>query len=259
MTTCIIADDEAHLARYLQDQLAKAWPELRVLATAANGVEAAAAITQHNPDIAFLDIQMPGLTGIEVAQGIEGATRVVFVTAYDEYAVAAFDAGAADYILKPVNAERLQKTTERVKKALADNSAPDLGALLKKLTQSALPASAPTAPPSHLRWVRAHERTKDGELTLQIDVAEVMYFDAADKYTVVMTQAGEKLIRVAISELEAQLDPALFTRIHRSTLINLQHVHATRRDDSGRLFVRMKNHPRELPVSRAYHDVFARM
>ena len=252
MTTCIIADDEAHLARYLQDQLSKAWPELSVLCVATNGVEAAKAISDHNPDIAFLDIQMPGLTGIEVAQGIEGATRVVFVTAYDEYAVAAFDAGAADYVLKPVNAERLAKALERVKKALAEKSEPDLGALLKKLTQVEKPIS-------FLRWVRAHERTKDGELTLQIDVAEVMYFDAADKYTVVMTLSGEKLIRVAISELEAQLDPALFTRIHRSTLINLQHVHATRRDDTGRLFVRMKNHTRELPVSRAYHDVFARM
>lgn len=258
MTTCIIADDEPHLARYLGDQLVRAWPELSVLAVAANGVEAAQAIAQHNPDVAFLDIQMPGLTGLEVAQGIEGNSRVVFVTAYDEYAIAAFEQGAADYLLKPVTTERLAKTIDRVKKALQDGTPPELGALLKQLLRAEQTPQSP-APSSHLRWVRAHERTQGGELTLQIDVNTVMYFDAADKYTVVMTPAGEKLIRVAIAELEAQLDPALFQRIHRSSIVNMQHVHATRRDDTGRLFVRIKDHPRELPVSRAYHEVFARM
>jgi DNA-binding LytR/AlgR family response regulator len=252
MTTCIIADDEPHLARYLKDQLAHAWPELRLLGMAGNGPEAAKLIDDAAPDIAFLDIQMPGLTGLEVAQGIEGATRVVFVTAYDAYAVQAFEQGAVDYLLKPVTAERLTKTVQRIRQALRQAEQPDLAAVLRRLA-----AASGAAPPTrdYLRWVRANV----GELTHQIAVRDVLYFDAADKYTCVYTAEGERLIRVPIQELEAQLDPRDFARIHRSTIVNLHQVQATRRDDAGRLFVRIKNHARELPVSRAYHDVFARM
>ncbi|MBU6437663.1 MAG: LytTR family DNA-binding domain-containing protein [Betaproteobacteria bacterium] len=246
--TCIIADDEPHLARYLQDQLAAAWPALRVLAVAGDGRAAAQAVDTHAPDFAFLDIQMPGLTGLEVAQGIEGATRVVFVTAYDAYAVQAFDQGAVDYLLKPVTAERLARTVTRLQMP-SPAATPDLGAVLRQLTQLA-PGSQ-----DYLRWVRAGS----GDVTVQIAVADVLYFDAADKYTCVVTADGEKLIRVALAELEQQLDPRDFARIHRSTLVNLHHVQGTRRDDTGRLHVRIKGHPRELAVSRAYHEVFARM
>jgi DNA-binding LytR/AlgR family response regulator len=256
MTCCIIADDEPNLARYLKDQLALAWPDLQVLAVAANGIEASQCIAEHNPDIAFLDIQMPGLTGLEVAQGIEGMTRVVFVTAYDEYAVKAFDQGAVDYLLKPVTQERLGRTITRVQQALQQPASagaqPDLAAVLHQL--SAVTLSNATAR-DYLRWVRASV----GEITHQIAVSEVLYFDAADKYTCVITADGEKLIRVPIQELEQQLDPRDFARIHRSTIVNMTHVQATRRDDTGRLFVRIKGHARELPVSRAYHEVFARM
>lgn len=277
MTRCIIADDETHLARYLQDQLKKAWPELEVLALAANGVQAEQLIAQHQPDIAFLDIQMPGHTGLEVAQGIEGHTQVVFVTAYDEYAVQAFEDGAVDYLLKPVTAERLAKCVARVRARLsaavpagaapasvaADSASsggeafPDLAATLRRLLQSG--AVPELSPRQHLRYVRAHERGAQGEQVLQIDVADVLYFDAADKYTCVVLPSGEKLLRTSIAELESELDPSVFKRIHRSTLVNLKHVHATHRDESGRMFVRMKNHTRELPVSRAYHEAFGRM
>lgn len=268
MTTCILADDELHLTRYLADQLKAAWPALEIVGIAANGVEADALIAEHQPDLAFLDIQMPGHTGLEVAQAIEGNTRVVFVTAYDEYAVQAFDDGAIDYLLKPVTTERLAKCVARLRErmpagpaaanAATDTTAelPDLAAALKKLLQS---GAVPGLAPQFLRYVRAHERSAQGEQVLQIDVDEVLYFEAADKYTCVVLASGEKLLRTSVAELEAELDPGQFKRIHRSTLVNLRHVHATRRDDTGRMWVRIKQHPRELPVSRAYHQVFGRM
>ena len=273
MTTCLLADDELHLTRYLADQLQAAWPGLKIVATAANGVEADALIAQHEPDLAFLDIQMPGHTGLEVAQAIEGKTQVVFVTAYDEYAVQAFEEGAIDYLLKPVTAERLAKCVARLRARLATSAArdvtatpastpaptPDLALALRKLLQSgAVPGLSGAAAP-YLHYVRAHERVAGGEQILQIDVADVLYFEAADKYTCVMLPQGEKLLRTSLAELEADLDPTQFKRIHRSTLVNLRHVHATRRDESGRMWVRIKGQERELPVSRAYHAVFGRM
>lgn len=270
MTTCILADDELHLSRFLADQLKAAWPELKIIGIAANGVEADALISAHQPDLAFLDIQMPGYNGLEVAQAIEGKTRVVFVTAYDEYAIQAFDEGAIDYLLKPVTAERLAKCVARLRERLSPSGSPsagadvaaelpDLAATLKKLLQSgAVPGFSSGATP-FLRYVRAHERSAQGEHVLQIDVDDVLYFEAADKYTCVVLASGEKLLRTSVAELESELDPAQFKRIHRSTLVNLRHVHATRRDDSGRMWVRIKQHTRELPVSRAYHAVFGRM
>lgn len=259
----IIADDETYLSRYLADALRDAWPELEIVATLANGVEAAKAIDTFQPDVAFLDIQMPGMTGLEVAQGIEGETLAVFVTAYDEFAVRAFDEGAVDYLLKPVNAERLAKCVERVKLRLSatpETAAPaNLAQALQVLLRSGLvPSGQPAAQP-YLRYVRAHERSAQGEQVLQIDVSDVLYFDAADKYTCIVLATGEKLIRTSVTELETQLDPSQFQRIHRSTLVNLRHVYATRRDESGRMFVRIKEHKRELAVSRAYHDAFGRM
>lgn len=254
MTTALIADDEPHLAAYLQKQLALAWPELKIVAVARNGLEAAEAIAAHRPQLAFLDIKMPGLSGLEVAQGIEGATRVVFVTAYDEFAVQAFEAEAVDYVLKPVNAERLAKTIERVRRAIAaplDTVAGDapLGAVLQRLLPAAADASA------RLRYVRASQ----GELTHQIDVSEVLFFRADDKYTCVQTAAGEYLIRTPIAELAAALDADEFWQVHRSTLVNLRFVSGTRRDDLSRLFVRVRGHAAELPVSRAYVHRFKAM
>ena len=251
MTTVVIADDEPHLARALQAQLA-AWPELQVVAVARNGLEAAERIAALKPDLAFLDIQMPGLTGLEVAQGIEGTTRVVFVTAYDEYAVQAFEQEAVDYVLKPVKLERLQRTMERVQRVLAapsDGADANLLAVLHKL----MPAQA--APAEHLRWVRASR----GDYTQQIAVQDVLFFHADEKYTCVQTADAEHLIRTPVFELAAQLDPAQFWQIHRSTIVNLQHLQGTRRDDAGRLFVRMKGHATELAVSRAYVHLFKAM
>ena len=251
MTTALIADDEPHLATYLQSLLAKAWPELQVVAVAKNGIEAAERIAALQPDVAFLDIKMPGLTGLDVAQGIEGMTRVVFVTAFDEFAVAAFEQQALDYVLKPVKAERLARTVERLK-AAADAPAEDarLATALQRLLSA--PKAAATGP---LRHIRASQ----GDLVHQIDVAEVLYFHADDKYTCVRTAAGEHLIRTTITELAALLDPARFQQIHRSTIVNLDHLAGTRRDELSRLFVRVRGRGEELPVSRAYVHLFKAM
>ncbi len=252
MPTAVIADDEPHLAAYLVELLARAWPELSVVHVARNGVEAAERIAALEPDFAFLDIRMPGLTGLEVAQGIEGATRVVFVTAYDEFAVAAFEQQAFDYVLKPVKSDRLARTVERLKRELAASSSPDarLAAVLQQLV-----TTTPAAAPARLRYVRASQ----GELTHQIDVADVLFFHADDKYTCVRTASGEHLIRTTIGELAAALDPERFAQIHRSTIVNLDHLAGTRRDETSRLFVRVHGHSTELPVSRAYVHLFKAM
>ena len=252
MTTALIADDEPHLASHLGEQLRTLWPELQLLPPARNGIEAAERIAVLQPDLAFLDIKMPGLSGLEVAQGIEGRTRVVFVTAFDEFAVKAFEQEALDYVLKPVSAQRLAQTVERIKRALGGSAEADDDARLATALQRLLPAPG-TAP--RLRYVRASQ----GELTHQIDVAEVLYFRADDKYTCVQTASGEHLIRTPIAELAAQLDPEQFWQVHRSTLINLRFVAGTRRDELSRLFVRLHGHPAELPVSRAYVHLFKAM
>jgi DNA-binding LytR/AlgR family response regulator len=252
MTRALIADDEPRLAAFMREQLLRLWPGLEIVALAPNGVEAAEAIARHQPDVAFLDIRMPGLDGLEVAAGIEGATRVVFVTAYDEYALRAFDAEAIDYVLKPVTAERLERTIARLQRALVPEAAAEPDARLARALR-ALQAPVPAAAP--LRWIRAGQ----GELTHQVAVADVLFFQADDKYTVVCTARGEHLIRTPIVELAAQLDPERFWQIHRSTIVNLDHLAGTRRDDASRLFVRIAGREGELPVSRAYVHLFKPM
>lgn len=257
MPTALIADDEPHLARALQSLLQTAWPDMEVLHLARNGPEAAERIAALQPDLAFLDIQMPGLTGLEVAQGIEGRTRVVFVTAYDQYAVQAFEQAALDYLLKPVTAERLARTVERLQPLLAQPAADEdarLLAALNRLLPAGAPAGGTTAP--RLRWIRASA----GTVTHQVAVEDVSCFRADDKYTVVITRSGEEhLIRTPIAELAAQLDPQQFVQVHRSTLINLACLASTRRDDTSRLFLRLQGRPEELPVSRAYVHLFKAM
>jgi DNA-binding LytR/AlgR family response regulator len=255
MTRALIADDEPHLALYLKEQLELLWPELEIVHVARNGVEAAARIEELEPDLAFLDIQMPGLSGLEVAQGIEGDTRVVFVTAFDTYAVEAFDQCALDYLLKPLKSDRLERMIERVKATLALQSAGRGAQPDARLAQALLQLTRGPAAPSRLRFVRAGQ----GEYVHQIAVSDVLFFHADDKYTVVQTAGGEHLIRTSILELSEQLDPDLFWQVHRSTLINLDYLAGTRRDESSRLFLRIKGHASELRVSRAYVHLFRAM
>ena len=248
MTTALIADDEPHLTQHLKQKLELLWPALDIVAVASNGIDAAALIAEHEPDLAFLDIRMPGLSGLEVAQGIEGRTRAIFVTAYDEYAVQAFEHAALDYLLKPLRTERLQRTIARVREALAapqDDAA--LAATLRRLMGQ--PAG------ERLRYIRAGK----GGAVHNIAVGEVLFFQADDKYTVVRMASDEYLIRTPIAELAARLDPDEFWQVHRATIVNLAHLAGTRRDEASRLFLRIRGHDTELPVSRAYMPLFAAM
>ncbi|MCX8003586.1 MAG: LytTR family DNA-binding domain-containing protein [Burkholderiaceae bacterium] len=260
MATALIADDEPLLAADLRTRLATLWPELAVVALAHDGEAALRALAQHRPDVAFLDIRMPGATGIEVAQrarAVAARTRVVFVTAYDEYALRAFEAEAVDYLLKPVSDERLAATAERLRRALASAAPlPPLDELLDRLAER-------LSRPSYLRWIRASRRSGGEEVVEQIAVADIVYVQADDKYTCVYARDGaalrEWLIRVPLTELARQLDPQDFLQIHRSVIVNLNAVAGTRRDLSGRLFVRLRDCPRELPVARQYAALFRQM
>ena len=259
----IIADDEPHLAQYLRDKLSKLWPELQVVAMADSGPAAAAAIAEHAPDIAFLDIRMPGATGLQVAEKIPSHTTVVFVTAYDQYALDAFERDAVDYLLKPVTDERLIRTIDKLKaRSEPRNLAPLLQQLSQHLSQHVSQQVSGSAT-RHLRWIRASRRSADGEITQQIPVADVQYFQADDKYTCVFARdggtLGEWLIRVPLSDLGEQLNPDDFAQIHRSVIVNLNAVAATRRDLTGKLYVRMRDSARELPVARQYVHLFRQM
>ena len=250
--TGLIADDEPNLAQDLASRLGAHWPELVLLPAAANGVDALRAIEEDAPDIAFLDIRMPGLTGLEVARRIDPRTHVVFVTAYDQYALEAFEREAVDYLVKPVADERLVKCVERLQRRLEAAGPPTAMAEVLERIARALPG---TSGGGRLRWVRALK----GEEVQQIPVDEVLYFQAQDKYTCVITRAGEHLIRTPLAEIAAQLDGEIFWQVHRGTVVNMNEVASTRRDLGGRVFVRLRDGGTELPVSRAYAQRFKHM
>ena len=255
--TCIVAEDEALLRQALVSELARAWPALRILAECEDGASAVEALAEHQPDVAFLDIRMPGLTGLEVAAAAAEAsprTRIVFVTAYDQYAIDAFDRGAIDYLLKPVKPERLDATVARLQ---AQDSLPDaatLAALLDKL--GALPKSAASAASAEpLTWLTASA----GRETRLILIDDVAYFRADQKYTTVVTAEGEALLRSSLRELLPRLDGNTFKQIHRSTIVNLKAIAGITRDDTGRGTVRLKQRPETLTVSQPFMTLFKHM
>jgi DNA-binding LytR/AlgR family response regulator len=256
MPKAIIAEDEALLRAELVSLLRGAWPDLEIAAECEDGAAALDAIDAHRPDIAFLDIRMPGITGLEVAAAAAEAspqTQVVFVTAYNQYAIDAFDRGAVDYLLKPIAPERLAATIERLKARMASGKS-DAAALASVVEQ--LRAKLPSEPRRDaLQWITANV----GKETRLIMVDDVAYFQADNKYTVVMTAEGEALIRKPIRELLDVLDPALFKQIHRSTIVNLKAIAAVTRDDSGRGTIRLKTRPETLPVSLTFMPVFKGM
>jgi DNA-binding LytR/AlgR family response regulator len=252
----VIAEDEALLRNELVSLLNETWPELEIAAASEDGGSALEAIEAHQPDIAFLDIRMPGLTGLEVAAAAaeaSPATQVVFVTAYDQYAIDAFDRGAVDYLLKPVSRERLAATVKRVR-ARVEAGGADAGALAAIIDQlrARLPASSRNPP---LAWITANV----GKETRLILVDDVAYFRADNKYTVVMTAQGEALVRTPIRELLEVLDPAVFKQVHRSTIVNMKAVAGVTRDESGRGTLRLKNSDETLPVSLSYMTLFKSM
>lgn len=256
--TILIADDEAVLADYLKQQIEALWPECRIVALAYNGLDALRLIDEEAPDVAFLDIRMPGLTGLDVAARLQGdphAPKIVFVTAYDQHAVDAFEREAVDYLLKPPSAERLARCVEKLKRVLASPTTPQAPAvpadLLSRL--GALLSAPPAA--QRLDWIRAAH----GSETRLIAIEEVIYFEANDKYVSVFTQDGESLIRTPLKELLDSLDPAQFWQIHRGTVVAVKHVARTTRDFRGRTLVHLKQRPEELVVSRAYQHLFKQM
>lgn len=253
MMRALVADDERLMREQLIGRLAKAWPDLDIVAQATNGLEAVKLAMETQPDVAFLDIRMPGLTGVEVAAQLDERIRVVFVTAYDEYAVAAFEQGAVDYLLKPVEPERLARTVARLQQGRRSDVQAGEGVDWSPLLQTLGGAARP--PVSPLRWVQASV----GDRLELIPVDEVWFFQAADKYTRVVRESGEALIRKPIYELVAELDPANFWQVHRSTLVNPAAIRDLARDARGRLLIRLKGSEERLEVSRTYAYRFRQM
>jgi DNA-binding LytR/AlgR family response regulator len=244
LPSAIIADDEPRLAADLHDRLKLIWPALDVRAVVGNGIAAASAIAEHKPTFAFLDIRMPGLDGVQVAR-LAGQTRIVFVTAHDEYAVSAFEAAAVDYLLKPVSDARLKQCVERLQHE--QNTWLDINAL------SALLARPSTA--ARLNWLTV----RLGDTTRLVAIEEVIYFCANDKYTEAVTVSERHLVRTPLKELLEQLDPQRFAQIHRSIIVNLAAVERIERNGLGRSQMHLRNHVDVLPLSRSFAERFRQM
>lgn len=264
MPKALIAEDEPLLAETLAAELKAVWPAVEIVARAGDGVSAVEKALALLPDVLFLDIRMPGLTGLDAAQQVaerwpagRRTPEVVFVTAYDQYAVDAFEHAAVDYLLKPVERNRLERTVERLEKRLAPSTGEasppaDLQRLIGEIRQA---MGQGTAAGGGLRVIRAAV----GNAVRLIPIEEVFYFQATDKYINVVTSDGEALLRTSLKELTDQLDPERFWQIHRGTVVNVSEVRAAVRDRLGRLSVQLKSRTELLPVSRQYADRFKQM
>lgn len=259
--SALIADDEAPMRDLLRARLQAVWPDLRIVAEAANGVEAVELGERHRPDIAFLDIRMPGLSGIEAARRLYPHSHIVFATAYDQYALDAFEQGALDYLLKPVTAERLATTCARLRtrmqaRAQAPAEAPqEIGQQLARLA-SLLENKGTQKPKSgYLRWIQAQV----GSSLRMVSTREVLFFQSDEKYTRVQTATSEFLIRKTLKELLDELDPEEFWRVHRSTLVRVDAIAEVARDGRGRQMLKLKNYAGELEVSRNHSYLFQQM
>lgn len=243
----LIADDEPHLAHDLQRRLGVLWPELEIVAVVHDGLVAERVLREGSPDIAFLDIRMPGQSGLDAARAAAPDCRVVFVTAYDDHAVQAFEQAAVDYLLKPVPEERLARCVERLRQRSGD--APER--LLARLQQ----LLAAPARPEPLRWLRIQV----GQNVRMVAVEEVCYFQSADKYTAVLTRDAELLLRTPLKELVTQLDPEQFWQVHRGTLVNMRQVVSAHHGLMGKVSLELRDRPERLAVSRSYAHLFRQM
>lgn len=246
MTTALIADDEPLLAQNLAERLQLLWPQLQIVAVAKNGIEASAELNRLQPELAFLDIRMPGLSGLQVAGAIQN-TRVVFVTAYDEYAVAAFENNAVDYLLKPVSDARLAQCVTKLQRNLASRPSLDLAGLLQQLGSSSAP--------SYLSWLT----TGLGDTTRLIACDEVIYFQANEKYTEIVTRHERHLIRTSLKDLLPQLDPQRFAQVHRGYIVSLPAIAKIDRDLLGRQRIHLKDCDAIIPLSRSHAPQFKQM
>jgi DNA-binding LytR/AlgR family response regulator len=254
--TALIADDEPLLREHLAALLGRLWPELEVVAQARNGREAVELFERHAPDVAFLDIHMPGVNGVEAARAIGRRAQLVFITAFDQYAVQAFEQGAIDYVIKPLDADRLADTVQRLRERIATpaaEAAPALEAVLGELSQR-LRGLAP-AGQAWLQWIKASV----GNSVKLIPVEQVHYLRSDEKYTLVVWEGGEALIRRSIRELADELDPARFAQIHRSTIVNLHQVALVIRGANETAELQLKGRPELLAVSRSFVHLFRQM
>ena len=245
--TAILAEDEQALRAELRQLLRELWPELIVLGEAGTGIEALQLLEKHSPDLIFLDIQMPAMTGLEVALQARGRCHIVFVTAYDAYAVTAFETGALDYVLKPLERERLRLAVDRARQRLG-STPPNFEALLRELIRNAEPRN-------YLRWINASV----GQLMQLITVDEVVYFQADTKYTRVVTATCEALIRKPLNELRNELDPSVFWQVHRSTIVNANAIAGVSRDLLGHIKLKLKRRDEKLNVSESHAHLFRQM
>ena len=253
MPTAIIADDERLMRDQLRLRLEQVWPELEIVGEAKNGEEAVELVGQCKPDFTFLDIRMPGKTGMEAAREIGDRSQIVFVTAYDQYAVEAFERGAVDYVLKPSEPERLKVTVERLKARLDKPGSVVNDSVTAMLSQLAEKIAAPK--PKHLQWIQA----SIGQDLRMIPVEEILFFRSDEKYTCVQTASFAALIRKPVRDLAEELDPALFWQIHRATLVNVNAIEGVTRDIRGRHLVLVKGRPEKLEVSRSFLHLFKQM
>jgi DNA-binding LytR/AlgR family response regulator len=253
MIKAIIADDEKELRTYLRALLSETWPELVISGEAANGKDALRLVESGHPHVVFLDIKMPGLSGMDVAKRIAGICHIIFVTAYDRYAIEAFEQAAVDYLLKPVSKERLMQTVQRLKGRLESTSLPStqLSEVIGQI-MSKLPGEARR---DYLRWIK----TQHKDTIRLVAVEEIDYFKAEDKYTLVMTKEGESLIKKSIKELAEELDSAQFWQIHRGTIVNVSRIDRVSQSLTGRGMVKLKERPEILTVSRNYLHLFKHM
>lgn len=243
----IIADDELHLAEDLRRRLSQLWPELKIIAVVHDGIAAEQALTELKPDIAFLDIRMPGQSGLDAARSASTATRLVFVTAFDDHAVQAFEQAAVDYLLKPVSDERLERCVERLQQG--SMFAPD--AMMSRLQK----LLASPAKPEPLRWLRIQV----GQTVRMVAVEEVCYFQSADKYTTVLTRDAELLLRTPLKDLIEQLDPDQFWQVHRGTVVNAKQIVSAHHDLLGKVALSLKDRTEKVAVSRSYAHLFKQM
>jgi len=246
----LIAEDEQPQRLALQKMLQELMPEANIQAVCEDGLSAMEAMQEFQPDLALLDIRMPGLSGLEVARSASSKTQIIFTTAYDEYAIKAFEAGAVDYLLKPIKPERLQQAIKRVRERFQEKSSPDISTII-----DALETKLRGNPNKSIKWVTASV----GDTVKMFSIDDVLFFQAQDKYIRVVTNADEAIIRTPLKELISSLDPDIFWQVHRSVVVRVSAIDKVRKDELGHYSLHLKDRTETLPISSAFQSRFRGM